>query len=113
MAAHPLKNSADFKRLARSGKKCVLPAFILQAQRRPDAAAPFRLGLTVSRKVGNAVARNRAKRRLRALVRLYETPEKLEGWDIVLIARATAQERDFALLKQDFTQGLEKTGVAA
>ena len=91
----------------------MLPAFILQALRQSDAAAPFRLGLTVSRKVGNAVARNRAKRRLRALVRLYETRENLDGWDIVLIARATAQERDFSLLKQDFRQGLEKTGVTA
>ncbi|MBU6476005.1 MAG: ribonuclease P protein component [Alphaproteobacteria bacterium] len=110
--ATPSLNSADFKRLSRLGKKCALPAFILLALRQADAAAPFRLGLTVSRKVGNAVVRNRAKRRLRALVSLYEAPEKLVGWDIVLIARATARERDFALLRQDFGQGLEKTGVA-
>ncbi len=111
MATLSLKNSADFKRLSRSGKKCVLPAFILQAARQGDACAPFRLGLTASRKVGNAVTRNRAKRRLRALVRLYEAPEKLAGWDIVLIARTTAGERDFAQMRQDFRQALEKLGL--
>ena len=83
----------------------------MQALKREAADAPFRLGLTVSRKVGNAVARNRAKRRLREMVRLCIAPEKLAGFDIVLIGRASAQERDFSLMKQDFLQGLEKLGV--
>lgn len=69
---------------------------------------PFRLGLTVSRKVGNAVVRNRAKRRLRAMVRLCVPEKQLSGWDIVLIGKNTASERDFSLMKQDFLQGLEK-----
>lgn len=71
----------------------------------------FRLGLTVSRKVGNAVVRNRAKRRLREIVRLYEHPAKLKGWDIVLIGRTSAAERDFSLLQQDFAQGLKNLGI--
>jgi ribonuclease P protein component len=81
------------------------------AQKRDGEGLPFRLGLTVSRKVGNAVARNRAKRRLREMVRLCANPEKLEGFDIVLIAKASSAERDFVLMKQDFLQGLEKLGV--
>lgn len=83
----------------------------MQALKREDAEAPFRLGLTVSRKVGNAVTRNRAKRRLREMVRLYETPHKLAGWDIVLIAKASASERDFSLMRQDFVQGLKNMGI--
>ncbi len=109
--APSLKNSADFQRITRQGKKWAFPSFIMQALKREDTESSFRLGLTVSRKVGNAVTRNRAKRRLREIVRLYETPEKLSGWDIVLIGRASAAERDFSLMRQDFLQGLRNMGV--
>ena len=85
----------------------------MQALRQEATEASFRLGLTVSRKVGNAVTRNRAKRRLREIVRLYPTPEKLAGWDIVLISRASASERDFELMRQDFMQGLKNLGIEA
>ncbi len=78
-----------------------------------EASAPFRLGLTVSRKVGNAVVRNRAKRRLRETVRLSIPTEKLAGFDVVLIGKSAAAERDFALMKQDFLLGLEKLGLLA
>lgn len=83
----------------------------MQALRREGGDLPFRLGLTVSRRVGNAVMRNRAKRRLREMVRLCVSPEKLAGWDIVLIGKQAAAERDFSLMKQDFLQGLEKLQV--
>jgi len=106
-----LKDSADFLRVSRQGKRCSFPSFIMQALRQDTSS--FRLGLTVSRKVGNAVVRNRAKRRLREVVRLYATPEKLAGWDIVLIGRASASERDFELMRQDFMQGLKNMGVDA
>lgn len=106
-----LKASADFQRISRLGKRWTFPSFIMQALKREGVESSFRLGLTVSRKVGNAVIRNRAKRRLREMVRLYETPEKLWGWDIVLIGRTSATERDFSLMKQDFMQGLKNMGV--
>ena len=83
----------------------------MQSLKRGEAEASFRLGLTVSRKVGNAVVRNRAKRRLREMVRLSVPSEKLAGWDIVLIGRTEASRRDFALMKQDFLQGLQQTGI--
>ena len=108
-----LKDSADFLRISRLGKRWTFPSFIMQALKRDQSsgAASFRLGLTVSRKIGNAVKRNRAKRRLREVVRLYATPEKLAGWDIVLIARPSSSERDFQLMRQDFMQGLKNMGV--
>jgi ribonuclease P protein component len=114
-AASPLqslKASSDFQRISRLGKKCSFPAFIMQVLRHEGEAKPFRLGLTVSRKVGNAVVRNRAKRRLREMVRTSVALEKLAGFDIVLIGRASARERDFSLMKQDFLSGLEKLGVS-
>ena len=108
-----LKASSDFQRISRLGKKCVFPAFIMQVLKQEKGDGTFRLGLTVSGKVGNAVVRNRAKRRLREMVRLCVAPEKLAGFDIVLIGRATATERDFSLMKEDFLQGLAKLGVTA
>jgi len=108
-----LKASADFQRISRVGKRWSFPSFIMQALKQESTQPSFRLGLTVSRKVGNAVVRNRAKRRLREIVRLYPTPEKLAGWDIVLIGKTSATERDFELMKQDFMQGLKNMGVEA
>jgi len=110
-AVNALKASAEFQRLSRLGKKWTFPAFIMLALQRDEPNSPFRLGLTVSRKLGNAVARNRAKRRLREMVRLCMAPEKLAGFDIVLIGRKTAAERNFTLMKLDFMQGLEKLGI--
>ena len=111
-AVNSLKASADFQRISRAGKKWICPAFIMLALKREAAEDPFRLGLTVSRKVGNAVTRNRAKRRLREMVRLSIAPENLAGFDIVLIGRAAPAERGFSLLQQDFLQGLKKLGVS-
>ncbi len=76
---------------------------------RDDTSLPIRLGLTVSRKVGNAVMRNRTKRRLRAMTRDICTA--LNGFDIVLIARAMEAEQDMALMREDFLQGLKKLEV--
>ncbi|HVJ40291.1 MAG TPA: ribonuclease P protein component [Dongiaceae bacterium] len=75
------------------------------------AAAPMRVGFTASRKVGNAVLRNRAKRRLRAAVDIVVAGHGAPGHDIVLIARQATVSRDFAALLQDLTTGLKKMGA--
>jgi ribonuclease P protein component len=75
-------------------------------QRAPDG--PFRYGLTASRKVGGAVDRNRAKRRLRALVHAILPTIGHPGMDYVLIARRAALTRDFALMRQDLEQGIAR-----
>lgn len=83
-----LTKRADFLRAARARYK-PMPGFVLQArQRQPDEpASHIRVGFTCSKKVGNAVARNRAKRRLREIARLILPDHGRDGWDYVLIGR--------------------------
>jgi len=79
---------------------------------RPTAApvsGEIRVGFTCSKKVGNAVARNRAKRRLRALSRAVIAECGWTGWDYVLIGRAReTASRPFDLLRDDLTRALAK-----
>lgn len=86
-----LTRRADFLAAARAGRAST-PAFTLQARQRPktDVSADpthVRVGFTCSKKVGNAVARNRAKRRLREIARTVLPEAGQAGWDYVLIGR--------------------------
>lgn len=77
----------------------------------PCMAAPMRVGFTASRKVGNAVRRNRARRRLKAAAELVVPAHGAPGHDIVLIARQTTVDRAFPDLVADLTRGLRKLGA--
>lgn len=109
-AVDTLKASPDFQRIARTGKKWVGAAFIMQVSKKEDGG--FRLGLTVSRRVGNAVMRNRAKRRLREAVRLLLKGEPdLMPCDVVIIAKTAAVTYAFKPLCADIARGLVYAGV--
>lgn len=93
---------------ANRGLRAPMPGFVLLVHdRRDDDLAP-RLGITVTKKVGNAVVRNRMKRRLRALARALLPTDGIAGADHVLIGREGGIERDYATLHQELAKALRK-----
>lgn len=102
-----LKRRADFLRVASTRRKWVTPGLILQAA---DSAAEgdFRIGYTASRKVGAAVARNRARRRLRAVVDRVMPTRARPGTDYVVIARQATVARPFDALVGDMEEAFDR-----
>jgi ribonuclease P protein component len=113
MASPPprLKRRAEFLRVAAKGRKVPTRGLVLQALPRGDTE-PARVGFTVTRKVGNAVIRNRTRRRLREVVRLLLGAAPITGVDLVVIGRDATRSRDFQALQQDFRRALAKAGLA-
>ncbi len=111
-AVHPerLKRRAEFLRVASKGRKASVHGLVLQALARDDSG-PARVGFTVTKKVGNAVIRNRTKRRLRETARLLFRAAPVYGVDLVLIGRDATRSRPFAMLVDDLRRALAKLGV--
>ena len=112
-----LGKRADFLRAAQARRQGT-PGFLLQARARKagETASPeaIRVGFTCSKKLGNAVARNRAKRRLREIARMVLPAGGHAGWDYVLVGRPEATAtRDFAALKADLARALGQIHGAA
>jgi ribonuclease P protein component len=102
-----MRRSADFAAAVRGGRRGARPTLVLHVRSRPLEADPVRVGLVVSRKVGNAVVRNRVSRRLRAVC-----SARLDRWsagDLVVIralpASATATSAE---LGQDLDRALDR-----
>ncbi|HEX2941558.1 MAG TPA: ribonuclease P protein component [Rhodopila sp.] len=105
-----LKRRSQFLEAAKSGRKAAVGGVVLQALRRSDDE-PARLGFTVTRKVGNAVVRNRSRRRLKEAARLVLREQSVKGVDLVLIGRDSTRKRDFIALQSDIRRAMERTGV--
>lgn len=108
-----LTRRAEFLRAAARGRRFAAPGLVLQmvahAEPGPEGAeAPFRVGFTVSKKVGNAVKRNRARRRLKAAAAQVLPRAGLPGRDYVVIGRQATLTRPFALLCADLETALAK-----
>lgn len=103
-----LKRRAEFLAVAAAKRDVPTPGFVLQG--RLPGEEGLRIGFTVSRRVGNAVERNRVRRRLREVVRRVLGEADLPSGDLVLIGRRPALSRPFATLCSDFERALRRLG---
>jgi ribonuclease P protein component len=114
MALRRLKRRPEFLQVASTGQKAATPGLVLQARLRRDGEGTpgddMRVGFTASRKVGGAVERNRAKRRLRAAAEEVLAIGGKAAHDYVLIARSETVRRPYALLKDDLQRALKRVG---
>ncbi|MFM9978774.1 MAG: ribonuclease P protein component [Sphingomonadaceae bacterium] len=94
---------------ANSARRAGTPGFVLLVRDRCDGDPAKRLGITVTKKIGNAVVRNRMKRRFRALGREVIAPNGAAGSDHVLIGRSDGIERPYASLRDELLRALAKT----
>jgi ribonuclease P protein component len=104
-----IKKRSDFL-AANRGKRYATPGFVLLVKDRQDNDPAIRLGITITKKVGNAVVRNRMRRRFRALALEMLGDNGKAGADHVLIGRDGGIERDFAELRADLSRVLDKLG---
>lgn len=100
-----LTKRADFL-AANRGLRIARPGFVLLVN--PNGLDQVRYGITVTKKIGNAVVRNRMKRRFRALLRETLPTSGLPGHDHVMIGRETGVERDFAKLREELAMALSR-----
>ena len=100
-----LSKRADFL-AANSGLRNARAGFVLLT--RPNDGQGIRFGITVTKKIGNAVVRNRMKRRFRELLRAALPVQGLADHDHVLIGRAGGIERDFHLMAEELGRALER-----
>ncbi len=113
-----LRKRSEFLAVASANRRSATPGLVLQAKaRQVDVALsgepPFRIGFTATKKIGNAVVRNRARRRLRAAVRevLGAVAVQVAPVDLVLVARHGTTKRNYGELKNDLAQSLKRLGV--
>ncbi len=110
-APQRLKRRAEFLRVASKGRKAAVHGLVLQALAHSEPGGPARIGFTVTKKVGNAVVRNRTRRRLKEAARLLLREHPVSGTDLVFIGRDATRGRPFDALIDDIRRALGKTGV--
>ena len=104
-----IKQGRDFLRVRQAGERAVRGCLIANWLRLP-ADSPSRLGVVVSKKVGNSVVRSRAKRLLRESYRQHQH-EFTQPIDLVLVARNSIKEKDFAGVEHDMLSTFRQAGL--
>ena len=105
-----IKENYEFRRLYSKGSSAVTPSLVMYC--RKNGRGHNRLGVTVSTKLGHAVVRNRARRRLRELFRLSQG-QMLQGYDVLLVARGKTARIPYRYLKRDYEAAVKKLGLFA
>ena len=100
-----LKQNSDFRRVYARGKSAVSPRVVVYC--RKNRRDGNRMGVTVSKKLGNAVTRNRVRRRLREIARLNVEHTK-QGYDLILVARSRAVNAEYQKLEADVLHCFEQ-----
>ena len=103
-----LRSSIDFKRVRRLGKSYAHPLLVLI--KHPNEHGNSRFGVSAGRSVGNAVQRNRAKRRIREIIR-HRIPGIQPGWDVILLARQPLTNANYAELQTAVDQLIQQAGI--
>lgn len=106
-----LRKRREFVQIAEHGRKFITSGLVLQVWERPQENSfddVIRVGFTTTKKVGNAVKRNRVRRRLRSLARLILPEFGTKGCDYVLIGRTATYDKSFEELKDDLKYALKK-----
>ncbi|MFW6268824.1 MAG: ribonuclease P protein component [Bacillota bacterium] len=105
-----LKNSSDFKKVYSRGKSNA--SYYLVIYWLPNNQGFNRFGFSISKKIGNAVTRNKLRRRLKEIIRIMEKQKKLKcGFDIIFIARKPVTGLDFHGIKKDVVKLFSKSGI--
>lgn len=110
---HRLSKREDFTKVYRQGKSVANHQFVLyykKRQAKPGEEPPFRLGISVSKKLGNAVVRNRLRRIMKEIVRLH-ADQVATGFDLILIARKPAAELDYAEMERSILHVLKRASL--
>lgn len=103
-----IKENRTFRRIYKKGRSVVTPFLVLYC--RKNSWSHNRLGITVSTKLGGAVIRNRARRRLREVYRLAQ-PDMKQGYDIILVARSRAVNGPYLKLTAAFYRACGQLGL--
>jgi ribonuclease P protein component len=106
-----LKRRSEFLRVAGAGVRCARPGLVLQAAPGRVVGGPARVGFTVTKKVGDAVTRNRVRRRLRAAAAQVLPGRAAPGTDYVMIGRAATLNRRYSDLVGDLEAALTRLGA--
>ena len=108
-----IKNRKEYLAIAASGRRWVTPAFVIQVKESNDKDSAPQVGFTVTKKVGNAVIRNRVRRRLKEAAREIIPLKASRGWEYVLIGRHACLDIAYERIKSDLMWALKKLDAKA